>query len=654
MLLKFSPECFASRRARQDEDKDSSGDPRINMSFEPPGQGPNGADDGTSEEERTASGTGRTRYPPSPSARACATTTPTERVQLRSACDACHQSKIKCPGGHPCFPCQSSRNRCNYSPGNRLGRPKGSKNKRTLMREGLGDGNLKRQRGHSQTGSSAHGYDAAINPGRNNEASLQWANRGHHQQQQQQQQQLDQQLLPAAAMYQMDFEVEFDQGFHAAAAAGDMDDEDHARDNHSDILRMLDPDLVVTSTGGDASSLSHAVQNTTLAPQISIPPAASLSLGQQPGSAGAGQTGAFHNSSLPESPRHPGRPKTGFSLGSENGSVSPSNMGFADPLSSSPYSVNAVFSAAGSLGTRTSDGSGTGPRSMADTWSTSSLVSAPSVQPRSCGDCTCLPRLVKLVYQLEGLRYSDQSYPVRQCHQARRPDKSVSSINLILRGVQLAEAPWRGLMHCPNVSTSTSSIRQGQGAGQQGIDDNHNQALLLFATSIRILLCSVQAFNSSSTTTAATLNHDSTISALATDDDPATTADTVRGGGNRSPTHVDDADIPVSVGGVELSGEARAEIIGASVRRSLRVITAALVHLWEHTGRPSNKPHSQTAFPFPTLGVGGNSNGVGTNGSMSLSASNTHALTTATGGERSENVSSLLNTLQFAMDALGE
>ncbi|KAH6617169.1 hypothetical protein F5144DRAFT_385127 [Chaetomium tenue] len=58
--------------------------------------------------------------------------------RLRSACDTCHQCKIKCSGGTPCVPCHVSQSNCVYSVTNRLGRPKGSKNKRTLLQQGKG------------------------------------------------------------------------------------------------------------------------------------------------------------------------------------------------------------------------------------------------------------------------------------------------------------------------------------------------------------------------------------------------------------------------------------------------------------------------------------------------------------------------------------
>lgn len=57
-----------------------------------------------------------------------------ERTRLRSACDFCHQSKVRCSGGNPCSGCYKLRLRCNYSDSKRTGRPRGVKNKRTLQR----------------------------------------------------------------------------------------------------------------------------------------------------------------------------------------------------------------------------------------------------------------------------------------------------------------------------------------------------------------------------------------------------------------------------------------------------------------------------------------------------------------------------------------
>ncbi len=54
--------------------------------------------------------------------------------KLRTACDICHQAKMKCSGGNPCSGCGDSGYECSYSVSNRIGRPKGTKNKRTLER----------------------------------------------------------------------------------------------------------------------------------------------------------------------------------------------------------------------------------------------------------------------------------------------------------------------------------------------------------------------------------------------------------------------------------------------------------------------------------------------------------------------------------------
>ena len=54
--------------------------------------------------------------------------------KLRTACDICHQAKMKCSGGTPCQGCRGSDHECVYSVSKRIGRPKGTKNKRTADR----------------------------------------------------------------------------------------------------------------------------------------------------------------------------------------------------------------------------------------------------------------------------------------------------------------------------------------------------------------------------------------------------------------------------------------------------------------------------------------------------------------------------------------
>jgi hypothetical protein len=54
--------------------------------------------------------------------------------KLRSACNACHEVKLKCPGGQPCSRCRNKQTECVYSYAARIGKPKGSRNKKTLER----------------------------------------------------------------------------------------------------------------------------------------------------------------------------------------------------------------------------------------------------------------------------------------------------------------------------------------------------------------------------------------------------------------------------------------------------------------------------------------------------------------------------------------
>ncbi len=62
----------------------------------------------------------------------------------KAACDRCNASKVKCPGGGlPCQRCADNSQSCHYSLARRIGKPPGSKNRKTLerMRQAEG-GNL--------------------------------------------------------------------------------------------------------------------------------------------------------------------------------------------------------------------------------------------------------------------------------------------------------------------------------------------------------------------------------------------------------------------------------------------------------------------------------------------------------------------------------
>ncbi|KAH6624304.1 hypothetical protein B0J18DRAFT_174161 [Chaetomium sp. MPI-SDFR-AT-0129] len=57
------------------------------------------------------------------------TTTQTTTPKLRSACNSCRQLKVRCSGGNPCQNCATSNTACGYGVSNRLGRPRGAKNR---------------------------------------------------------------------------------------------------------------------------------------------------------------------------------------------------------------------------------------------------------------------------------------------------------------------------------------------------------------------------------------------------------------------------------------------------------------------------------------------------------------------------------------------
>ncbi|GFF56483.1 hypothetical protein IFM51744_08916 [Aspergillus udagawae] len=54
--------------------------------------------------------------------------------KLRAACDGCHAAKTRCTGGTPCARCYRDNLRCHYSYKAKLGKPKGSMNKKTIER----------------------------------------------------------------------------------------------------------------------------------------------------------------------------------------------------------------------------------------------------------------------------------------------------------------------------------------------------------------------------------------------------------------------------------------------------------------------------------------------------------------------------------------
>lgn len=54
--------------------------------------------------------------------------------KLRQACDPCHHAKVKCSEDKPCARCRNNNLQCSHSYAIKAGKPKGSKNQKTLQR----------------------------------------------------------------------------------------------------------------------------------------------------------------------------------------------------------------------------------------------------------------------------------------------------------------------------------------------------------------------------------------------------------------------------------------------------------------------------------------------------------------------------------------
>lgn len=88
-------------------------------------------------------------------------------TKYKAACDKCHVSKVKCPGGGPpCQRCADSCYSCNYRLTTRMGKPPGSRNKKTLERlRRAGQVNAEKDTGDASNGS---GLDAHFEHGESN------------------------------------------------------------------------------------------------------------------------------------------------------------------------------------------------------------------------------------------------------------------------------------------------------------------------------------------------------------------------------------------------------------------------------------------------------------------------------------------------------
>ncbi|RYP74299.1 hypothetical protein DL769_004043 [Monosporascus sp. CRB-8-3] len=213
--------------------------------------------------------------------------------------------------------------------------------------------------------------------------------------------------------------------------------------------------------------------------------------------------------------------------------------------------------------------------------------------PPESHHCSCLQQHVRLVYQLGDLQ---------------DPHAGGPTVDSVLRGVQQAQAPWQSLMHCSRCQSQ----------------DNQDGVFLLFATSIRTLLSSVQKLNVSS-------------------DHADASHDTTTGRAFSGPP-----DVAVSVGSFKLTGEMKAEVISVVIRRALQNITSALLHLWERDGRSRPSPIADhgngNRAPGSPNGV---LTGISTGSQMPLRRGSRPSANLGP-----EDVGHLLTTLQSTMQAM--
>ncbi len=106
----------------------------------------------------------------------------------KAVCDQCNASKVKCPGGGPpCKRCADRSQPCHYSLARRIGKPPGSKNRKTLERlrqakdgnlennggGGGGDSSIPQSNGGRNDGDGALNVESERREGNNSHNSLQ-------------------------------------------------------------------------------------------------------------------------------------------------------------------------------------------------------------------------------------------------------------------------------------------------------------------------------------------------------------------------------------------------------------------------------------------------------------------------------------------------
>jgi hypothetical protein len=113
--------------------------------------------------------------------------------KLRSACDSCHRTKVRCSGGVPCETCTIYGNTCFYSYSGRLGRPRGTKNKRVDSSDNNGEREMSQLSENDMEGEKSHESQKSMQSTQIQSTERFTTQANSYQQQQPQQQQQQQQ-----------------------------------------------------------------------------------------------------------------------------------------------------------------------------------------------------------------------------------------------------------------------------------------------------------------------------------------------------------------------------------------------------------------------------------------------------------------------------
>lgn len=163
--------------------------------------------------------------------------------------------------------------------------------------------------------------------------------------------------------------------------------------------------------------------------------------------------------------------------------------------------------------------------------------------------CSCIQQHARLVYELGTLR---------EAH-----DKA-TDVECVLMGVQLAKGPWQGLLQCPWGLHS----------------DHHQEAFLLFSLSVRVLLSTLQKVQSSVTA----LSRPGTRAGMGSSERDVGLGGLASGSTASSSSLSLSGDVDLTrvlVGGFEVTGDTKLEVISVLIKGALESLLSVVSHQYD-------------------------------------------------------------------------